>query len=178
MEDPSGTTSPVVFATDDRGNIYFVEYARVGTPGWILGRKSFYHEYIPYSLPARLQINKVVVPASDSGLFNLQINGFTCAANVGNSGSTGAVDIGTGVYTVGEVAGSGTNLTNYTQVIDGDCAPNGTVTVAVGDNKTCIITNTLTPRTMCLSDCAVNRDFCLSEVGKRDGPLVRECAQK
>lgn len=48
MEDPAGTTSPVVFATDDYGNVYFIEYARLGTPGWILDWKSFYHEYIPY----------------------------------------------------------------------------------------------------------------------------------
>lgn len=48
MEDPSGTTSPVIFATDDYGNIYFLEYARVGTPGWNLDWKSFYHETIVY----------------------------------------------------------------------------------------------------------------------------------
>jgi hypothetical protein len=49
MEDPAGTTSPVVFATDDTGNVYFIEYTRVGTPRWILDWKSFYHENIPYN---------------------------------------------------------------------------------------------------------------------------------
>jgi V8-like Glu-specific endopeptidase len=48
MEDPSGTTSPVVFATDVQGNVYLIEYARVGIPGWVLDWKSFYHETIPY----------------------------------------------------------------------------------------------------------------------------------
>lgn len=48
MEDPAGITSPVVFATDDSGNIYFVEYTRVGTPRWVLDWKSFYHENIVY----------------------------------------------------------------------------------------------------------------------------------
>jgi hypothetical protein len=48
MEDPAGTTSPVIFGTDDKGNVYLVEYSRVGTPGWNLNWKSFYHEYIPY----------------------------------------------------------------------------------------------------------------------------------
>jgi hypothetical protein len=48
MEDAAGTTSPVVFATDDKGNVYFIEYARVGTPGWVLDWKSFYHEKIVY----------------------------------------------------------------------------------------------------------------------------------
>lgn len=48
MEDRDGATSPVVFGTDDQGNVYLVEYARVGAPGWNLNWKSFYHEYIPY----------------------------------------------------------------------------------------------------------------------------------
>ncbi|HUU58160.1 MAG TPA: hypothetical protein VMZ50_01345, partial [Phycisphaerae bacterium] len=48
MEDPAGTTSPVVFGTDDQGNVYLVEYARVPRAGWNLDWKSFYHEYIPY----------------------------------------------------------------------------------------------------------------------------------
>ncbi|MCG3141093.1 MAG: hypothetical protein HDKAJFGB_02265 [Anaerolineae bacterium] len=48
MEDSGGTTSPVIFGTDDKGNVYLVEYARVGAVGWNLNWKSFYHEYIPY----------------------------------------------------------------------------------------------------------------------------------
>lgn len=49
MEDPQGSTSPVVFATGDKGNIYFIEYARTGRyNGWVLQWKSFYHEFIPY----------------------------------------------------------------------------------------------------------------------------------
>jgi hypothetical protein len=48
MEDAAGTISPVVFATDGFGNVYFIEYARIGTPGWVLDWKSFYHETIAY----------------------------------------------------------------------------------------------------------------------------------
>ncbi len=48
MEDAAGTTSPVIFGTDDKGNVYFIEFARIGTPGWVLDWKSFYHERIPY----------------------------------------------------------------------------------------------------------------------------------
>lgn len=48
MEDDSQTTSPVVFGTDDQGNAYLIEYKRVGTPGWNLNWKSFYHENILY----------------------------------------------------------------------------------------------------------------------------------
>lgn len=49
-EGPAGTYSPVVFGTDDQGNVYFIEYTRFGTgaPGWVLEWKSFYHERIPY----------------------------------------------------------------------------------------------------------------------------------
>lgn len=48
MEDAAGVTSPNIFATDNQGNIYFIEYQRVTTPGWVLNWKSFYHETIPY----------------------------------------------------------------------------------------------------------------------------------
>jgi hypothetical protein len=46
MEDKSGITSPVIFATGDEGNVYFVEYSQLGSPGWRLTWKSFYHETI------------------------------------------------------------------------------------------------------------------------------------
>lgn len=49
MEDQSNITSPVIFATDDYGNIYFIEYTRIGTPRWVLDWKSFYQENIHYS---------------------------------------------------------------------------------------------------------------------------------
>ncbi len=46
---PAGTTTPVIFGTDDNGNIYLIEFAREGSPaGWILNWKSFYHETIPF----------------------------------------------------------------------------------------------------------------------------------
>ncbi|MEE9398330.1 MAG: hypothetical protein V3V31_15105 [Methylococcales bacterium] len=48
MEDATGTTSPVIFSTGEDGNVYFIEYTRVGTPRWILNWKSFYHESILY----------------------------------------------------------------------------------------------------------------------------------
>jgi len=89
-----------------------------------------------------LTVNKVVVPVTDTGKFNLQIDGATKAADVSNGGTTGQVQVSTGSHTVGEIAGAGTNLSLYTAVISGDCAPVGTVALAAGDNKVCIITNT------------------------------------
>ena len=46
MEDPAGTTSPVIFGTDARGNAYLVFYSALRST-WDLNWKSFYHEYVP-----------------------------------------------------------------------------------------------------------------------------------
>jgi hypothetical protein len=88
-----------------------------------------------------LTVNKVCVPPSDTGLFNLIIDGTTQGANKPCGGSTGAVLLSTGLHTVSETAGSGTNLADYAVTIGGDCAANGTITLAAGENKTCTITN-------------------------------------
>src|SRR6185295_7706256 len=94
----------------------------------------------------KLTVTKILIPSNDSGLFNLQIDGVTQAANVGDGGTTGAQFVTIGSHTVGETAGTGTSLTDYTTVIGGDCAANGSVTLAAGDNKTCTITNTRKPK--------------------------------
>jgi hypothetical protein len=82
------------------------------------------------------------VPSNDTGLFNLRIDGTTFAANVGNNGSTGPQFVSIGSHTASETAGTGTSLGDYVSAIGGDCAANGSVTLAAGDNKTCTITNT------------------------------------
>ena len=92
-------------------------------------------------VPPWLTVNKIVLPAGDSGLFNLQIDGATKAVNVGNAGTTGPQVLSVGSHTVSETGGTGTNLSNYTTVISGDCAPDGTVSIAQGEEKICTITN-------------------------------------
>ncbi len=96
---------------------------------------------------ATLTVNKVCVPTSDTGKFNLQIDAATAGtgADAACGGTTGAVTVTATTHTVGETQGTGTLLSNYTTVISGDCAANGTVTLAAGDNKTCTITNTRKP---------------------------------
>ncbi len=90
-----------------------------------------------------LRVIKDVVPDSDTGSrFNLQIDGVTAGANVGDGGTTGFVPVNAGNHTVGETAGTATTLSDYTTVIGGDCAANGTVSLALAQNKTCTITNT------------------------------------
>jgi len=102
----------------------------------------------PGTKPTTLTVNKVLVPSDDPGKFNLQIDGITKGTDQGNGGTTGAQTVSVGAHTVGEIAGTGTNLSNYTTVIGGDCASDGSITLAVGDQKTCTITNTLKGTTL------------------------------
>ncbi len=97
------------------------------------------------AIPPTLTVNKVCVPDTDSGLFNLRVDGTNAGtgANAPCGGTTGAVALSTGNHTVSETAGTDTNLANYSSAISGDCASNGTINLASGDNKTCTITNTL-----------------------------------
>jgi hypothetical protein len=94
-----------------------------------------------------LTVNKVCLPTNDTGKFNLQIDAATAGtgANASCGGSTGLVEVTIGTHTVGETAGTSTDLNNYTTVIGGDCASNGSVTIAAGEFKTCTITNTRKP---------------------------------
>ena len=73
-------------------------------------------------------------------LFNLQIDGVTVKANV-NSGGTDPQILSPGNHTVSETGGTQTPLSAFGTVIGGDCAPNGTINLVVGDHKTCTITN-------------------------------------
>jgi hypothetical protein len=94
-----------------------------------------------------LTVNKVCLPTSDTGLFNLRIDGANAGtgADAGCGGTTGPVEVAIGTHTVSETAGTGNNLDNYTSVIGGQCAADGTVTLAAGESKTCTITNTRKP---------------------------------
>ncbi len=62
-------------------------------------------------------MRKRLDPTTDGGKFNLQIDGATQAANVGHNGTTGEKTVNTGNHTVGETAGSGSNLSNYVKSI-------------------------------------------------------------
>ena len=90
---------------------------------------------------ATLTVNKVCDPAADPGLFNLQIDGNTAAADAPCGGATGAVQVSVGAHTVGETGGTGTALGDYVTTIGGDCTGGGSVSLAAGENKTCTITN-------------------------------------
>ncbi|MBI4099616.1 hypothetical protein HY440_01270, partial [Candidatus Microgenomates bacterium] len=90
-----------------------------------------------------LTVNKVLSPSDDPGLFDLQIDDTTYASDVTDGGTTGAIALSANTeYTVGENAGTGTNLSDYTNEISGDCDTDGLITMLPGEAKTCTITNT------------------------------------
>jgi hypothetical protein len=95
-----------------------------------------------------IKVTKKLVPATDSGKFNLLIDGAAKATNVGDGGTTGTQTVATGTHSVGESAGTGTSLADYTSstaCVDkahGGTASGPTVNVAKGDQWECVITNT------------------------------------
>jgi hypothetical protein len=91
---------------------------------------------------ASITINKSCGPSSDTGKFDLKLDSVTKTADAACGTGTGAIVTTVGGHTVAEGAGTGTSLSNYTSVISGDCAGDGTITLAAGDAKTCTITNT------------------------------------
>ena len=120
-----------------------------------------------------IQVNKTLIPSSDPGRFNLQIDGTTIGSgNVGDGGTTGSIELSSGNHTVGETAGSGTNLSDYTSSIscvDRDSSTfdggspltfsgTGPLTVPVGkdDDIVCTITNTVQTATLTLQKTVIN----------------------
>jgi hypothetical protein len=89
------------------------------------------------------RVDKACLPATDTGRFNLTINGHVAGtgSDVGCGGTTGAVPVVPGTYRVGELGAGGTVLANYERIVGNDCAADGTVTVAAGQHKTCLISN-------------------------------------
>ncbi|MSX11559.1 MAG: hypothetical protein F2811_03380 [Actinobacteria bacterium] len=101
---------------------------------------------------ATLTVKKSLSPSNDPGLFNLQINGITKKTDATDGGTTGQLEVTEFNNNVGETAGTGTTLSDYTSSIlckDGDttvASGNGTsladVPVAESKDIICTITNT------------------------------------
>ena len=101
----------------------------------------------------KLEVVKDLIPSSDLGLFNLQIDSVTKAADVGDAGTTFEQTVDTGIHTVGETAGTDTSLDDYTTSIE--CKNGQGTVVATGQDAgplsvdvtkdadiVCVITNT------------------------------------
>ncbi|CAN5277680.1 hypothetical protein BH20ACT16_BH20ACT16_03830 [soil metagenome] len=96
-----------------------------------------------------ITVVKDLIPASDTGRFDLRIDGNVVKTDAGDGGSSGAVTVNTGTHTVSEVAGSVGDVDDYASSIS--CTPGGAsasgrgplnVTVTDGADITCTITNT------------------------------------
>ena len=94
-----------------------------------------------------LMVSEQLVPSTDPGRFNLQIDGTTHKANAGNGGATSNVALTLGQHLAGEGAVAGTMLSNYTTTFGGDCDASGKVVLNYGDSKQCQITSTRKPGT-------------------------------
>ena len=98
-----------------------------------------------------ITLNKALVPASNSGVFNLSITGgnptgvTNPASNQGNGGSTGAVKVDPStVITLAETAGTSTSLANYTTALSCVDASATSVPVAGSGTSRTITTPALT----------------------------------
>jgi alpha-tubulin suppressor-like RCC1 family protein len=89
-----------------------------------------------------LTVHKILVHPDPNHrrLFNIRIDGVVVKSNVGG-GKIGPIRVDPGSHKVSESAGWGTAGAPITAVISGDCAEDGTVNLAMGDNKSCTITN-------------------------------------
>ena len=106
------------------------------------GRQSIFLKNDPICEGATLTIKKILTPEDDTGRFILQIDGQDVNSEpVGNDGTTGPVVITTGMHSVGERAADGTNLTDYTSTIGGDCNEDGNINLKKGQHAICTITN-------------------------------------
>jgi hypothetical protein len=133
---------------------------------------------LPDQQLAQLTVNLVVVPPENSGRFNLQIDGTnTVAADVGNGGSTGPLVAGIGHHVVGEIPGYSTDASKYKVQVGGNCAADGSITLSLGDNKTCTITASRIADSNCSRQCDSIRTQCMSGTDKRGGPTPSQCAQ-
>jgi cysteine-rich repeat protein len=91
-----------------------------------------------------LTVQKVCDPVDDGGRFRLLIDG-SGSSNTACGGSYGPIEVTAGAHVVSEGAGPGTDLADYMSTIGGDCTANGSVTLALGEDKTCTISNVRKP---------------------------------
>jgi hypothetical protein len=120
---------------------------------------------------AQLAVKNVVIPASDSGKFNLLIDGTVVAPGAGNNVTSASTVVLEGTHKVSET-GSGTDLSQYIHSFGGDCDAAGNVILVAGQSKTCVITNHRNPA-QCLAACNVAEGKCMA--GTHDSEERQEC---
>ena len=106
-----------------------------------------------------IEVTKHVVAAdgvAETGKFDLTVDDAVKANDVGNGGTTGSLAVGVGDHTVAEKAGTGTSLSDYSSHVEcvngaSKSEADGTslkLTVALGDQWKCTVTNTRKPATV------------------------------
>jgi hypothetical protein len=120
----------------------YAQYSAVGCSGTLAPGESRTCTITNRDIAARLVVNKVCNPASDTGKFNLQIDSITRRTDAACGGTTGVVYVNAGTHSVGETAGTGTTLSDYISTIGGACTPGGSITLSLAQSATCTITNT------------------------------------
>ena len=93
-----------------------------------------------------LAISVICSPITDDGTFTVAIDALTVGTDQACGSSITPITLTASNYTVSQIAGTGIDLSNYSSVIGGDCASDGTVTLGTNENKTCTITNSRLPR--------------------------------
>jgi hypothetical protein len=99
-----------------------------------------------------IEVRKELAPVDDPGKFDLQVDGMTKKSDAGDGDTTGAIPVATGSnHSVGELAGTGTSLSDYSSSIS--CTRNGNpadagsgttlagIAVAANDTVVCTIIN-------------------------------------
>jgi hypothetical protein len=117
----------------------------------------------------KLEVIKDLVPNSDTGLFNLQVDAVTKATDVGDNGTTGEVVVPEGNHSVGETAGTSTSLASYDSSIScrdlngtGSVIASGSGTslanipIADGTDVVCTVTNNRNSGTITLIKSVTN----------------------
>jgi hypothetical protein len=99
-----------------------------------------------------IEVIKDLRPDTDAGKFNLKIDGTTEAANVGDKGTTGKVQVLTGSHNVSETAGTNTSLNDYTSsyscvdgrttLVSGSGASSSSFSVTKDSDIVCTFINT------------------------------------
>ena len=98
--------------------------------------------------PPQVTVRAALVPAGDSGRFDLQVDGTVVAGGVGDGGSGRVTSESASAVTISERAAAGTSLSDYDTTIDCGDGPHGgsslTLPPLTGD-VTCTISNTRKP---------------------------------
>jgi hypothetical protein len=112
------------------------------------------HRIVRFALGASVRITKQLLPASDSGRFDLAIEQTVVVPGAGD-GDSSVVGIAPGTYRISESGADGTILSQYTPSIactmNGGPGPSGigttqlNVTVVAGDQLDCTLTNRRKP---------------------------------